>query len=132
MNTIVVVSIGLLGLLLFGLGANVTRHRAIRGRNGGPQSSLDPTDRLFIAARAHGNASEYIPTLGVLLVVCNTLTDGWWIEALAVSAVVFRSVHAFGMLRSETLAAHGPVRDIGAIGTYVTGLALGITAIASI
>ena len=50
----------------------------------------DPADRLFIAQRAHGNAAEYVPTLIVLLLVCATLTDGWWLEALAVAAVVSR------------------------------------------
>jgi hypothetical protein len=27
------------------------------------------------------------------------------------------------------MATHGPVRDIGAMGTYLTGIALGVTAI---
>jgi hypothetical protein len=33
------------------------------------------------------------------------------------------------MLTSRTLAAHGPLRDIGALGTYVTGIALAVTAV---
>ena len=33
------------------------------------------------------------------------------------------------MLTAKTLAAHGPVRDLGAMGTYVTGIALGVTAL---
>jgi hypothetical protein len=36
------------------------------------------------------------------------------------------------MLTSKTLASHGPVRDIGALVTYVTGVALGITAIVAV
>ena len=132
MNTTVVVSIALLGILLFVLGANVTRHRAVRGAKGGNQMPTDPEDRLFIAIRAHGNAAEYVPTLVVLLVVCALLTDGWWLETLSVAAVAVRFLHAFGMLRAETLASHGPIRDIGAMGTYVTGIALGVTAIAAL
>jgi uncharacterized membrane protein YecN with MAPEG domain len=113
------------------LGANVTRHRAIRGATGNQMPS-DPADRMFIAQRAHGNAAEYVPTLIVLIVVCALLSDGWWVQALAVTAVVARYLHALGMLTSKTLATHGPVRDIGALGTYVTGVALGVTAIMAV
>lgn len=128
MNTLQIVCVALLGLMLFVLGANVTRHRAIRGDTGN-QMPTDPADRMFIAQRAHGNAAEYVPTLCVLLLVCGTLSDGWWVDVLAVSAVVARYMHAVGMLTAKTLAAHGPVRDIGALGTYVTGIALAVTAV---
>jgi len=131
MTTIPVVSIALMGILLMLLGANVTRHRAIRGATGNQMPS-DPADRMFIAQRAHGNASEYIPTLAVLIVVCATLTDGWWLNALAIAAAAARGLHAFGMLTSKTLASHGPVRDAGAMGTYLTGIALGITALVAL
>ena len=92
----------------------------------------DPADRMYIAQRAHGNASEYIPTLAVLIVVCSALTDGWWLNALAIAALAARSLHAFGMLTAKTLAAHGPVRDTGALGTYLTGVLLGVTALVAL
>ena len=98
----------------------------------GNQMPTDPADRMFIAQRAHGNAAEYVPTLIVLILVCASLSDGWWVQALAIAAVVSRSLHALGMLTSTTLASHGPVRDIGALGTYVTGVALGVTAIVAV
>ena len=129
MSTIVIVCTALMGILLFGLGANVTRHRAMRGATG-TQMPTDPSDRLLIAQRAHGNAAEYVPTLLVLLVVCSTLTDGWWLDALAVVATASRYLHAIGMLTSSTLAAHGPLRDAGAMFTYASGIALGVTALA--
>ena len=86
MTTIPIICIALMGILLFLLGANVTRHRAIRGATGNQQPS-DPADRMYIAQRAHGNASEYVPTLAVLIVVCSALTDGWWLDALAIAAL---------------------------------------------
>ena len=129
MSTTVIVCTALMGILLFGLGANVTRHRAMRGATG-TQMPTDPSDRLLIAQRAHGNAAEYVPTLLVLLVVCSTLTDGWWLDALAVVATASRYLHAIGMLTSSTLAAHGPLRDAGAMFTYASGIALGVTALA--
>ena len=86
MSDTLIICIALMGALIFVLGANVTRNRAIRGKSGGPQMSTDPTDTLLIAVRAHGNASEYVPTLIGLLIVCSTLTDGWWLNAVAVAA----------------------------------------------
>jgi uncharacterized membrane protein YecN with MAPEG domain len=132
MNTLQIVCLALLGLLVFVLGANVTRHRAIRGKSGGNQQPTDPADRMLIAIRAHGNASEYVPTLAVLILVCATLSDGWWVDALAVGAVVARYLHAYGMLSAKTLATHGPVRDAGAMGTYLTGIALAVTAVVAV
>ena len=131
MNTVTIVCIALMGILLFLLGANVTRHRAMRGSTGN-QAPTDPADRLLIAIRAHGNAAEYIPTMIVLLLVCSVLSDSVWVDVLAVAAVASRTTHAVGMLTAKTLAAHGPLRDIGAMGTYLVGVTLGITAIATI
>ncbi|MDX2973459.1 MAPEG family protein [Kribbella solani] len=130
LSTVTVISIALLGILLFVLGANVTRNRALRGT--GNQLPTDPSDRLLIAVRAHGNAAEYIPTMIVLLLVCSALSDSPAIGVLAVAAVAVRYVHAVGMLTSSTLASHGPIRDIGAVGTYLVGIALGVTAIVTL
>lgn len=132
MSTVTIICIALMGVLLFVLGANVTRHRATRGASGGNQAPTDPADKLLIAIRAHGNAAEYIPTMIVLLLVCSALSDSWWVDALAVSAFAVRTTHAIGMLTSKTLASHGPLRDIGALGTYVVGITLGVTAIVTI
>ena len=129
-DTITVVCMALLGILLFLLGANVTRNRAIRG--GGNQLPTDPADKLLIAVRAHGNAAEYIPTMIVLLLVCSALSSSWVIDVLAVACVVVRFTHAIGMLQSATLAAYGPLRAVGATGTYLVGVALGVTAIVTI
>jgi len=131
MNTLQIVCLALLGLLVFVLGANVTRHRAIRGATGNQQPT-DPADPMLIAQRAHGNATEYVPTLAVLILVCATLSDGWWVDVLAVASVVVRYLHAVGMLTSKTLASHGPVRDAGAMGTYLTGIALAVTAVVAV
>ena len=45
------------------------------------------------------------------------------------AAVFVRFSHALGMLTSKTMASHGPLRDIGAFGTYATGIALAVTAV---
>jgi uncharacterized protein len=130
MSTVTIVCIALLGILLFVLGANVSRNRALRGA--GNQAPTDPADRLLIAIRAHGNAAEYVPTMIVLLLVCSALSSSWVVDVLAVASLIVRTTHAVGMLSARTLAAHGPLRDVGAFGTYFTGIALGITAIVTI
>ncbi len=50
---------------------------------------------------------------------------------LSIAAVAARFLHAVGMLTSKTLASHGPVSDLGAMGTYVVGIALAVTAVVS-
>jgi uncharacterized membrane protein YecN with MAPEG domain len=132
MSTIVVICIALLGILLFALGANVTRHRAIRGKSGGNQQPTAPDDVMLVAIRAHGNATEYVPTLIALLLVCSTLTEGWWLDALAIAATVARFAHAFGMLGSRSLAVRSAPKEAGAVLTYLTGIALGVTAIVAL
>ena len=86
-DTVAIVCIALLGILLFLLGANVTRHRAIRGDTGNQMPS-DPADRMFIAQprarqrrRVRADADRAGPRL-------RPLSDGWWVDALAVAAVV--------------------------------------------
>jgi uncharacterized membrane protein YecN with MAPEG domain len=68
----------------------------------------------------------------VLLLVCSALSNSWWVDVLAIAALVVRTAHAAGMLTSKTLASHGPLRDVGAMGTYAVGVALGITALVTI
>ncbi|WP_405056103.1 MAPEG family protein [Kribbella sp. NBC_01505] len=130
MSTITVVCMALLGMLLFLLGANVTRQRAIRGS--GNQAPTDPADPLLIAIRAHGNSAEYIPTMLALLLVCSALSDSWLVDALAIAALIVRTAHAVSMLTANSLASHGPLRYLGALGTYVVGLAISITALATL
>lgn len=131
MSAVVVTSLALMGILLFLLGANVTRHRALRGDTGNQQPT-EPDDALLVAIRAHGNAAEYVPTLAILLVVCATLTDGWWLDTLAVSAVVARVLHGIGMIASGSLATRSPVKEAGAMLTYLTGITLGVTAVVAL
>ncbi len=124
-----IICVAVLGALVFALGANVTRLRSVGSSE--DQGSMDPENRLFIAVRAHGNAAEYIPTLMVLMLLSSALSGGWWPSALAVAAVVVRVVHAAGMLTSQTLAKPTLAREVGAAGTYLVGLALAVTAIAT-
>jgi uncharacterized membrane protein YecN with MAPEG domain len=126
--TTAILCTAVLGALVVALGANVTRLRALRARNGDPQDSTAPDDRLFIAIRAHGNASEYVPTLVVLFLLVAWQAPGWWSTTLVLAATASRLTHAYGMLSSRTLAAPTVTREAAAAGTYAFGLALAVTA----
>ena len=118
------VCVALLGLLLFGLGFGVSMVRGRSGRNIG--SSDDPTDPVYKIVRAHGNASEYIGMMAVLIVVLGTGTPSVWVTGAMIGATASRYLHAAGMLMSPTLDKPQPLRFAGALGTYVFGLALSI------
>ena len=76
MTTAIICS-ALLAALLFLLGANVTRLRVVTGKAGGSQLPDDPANRLLIAVRAHGNATEYIPVLVVLFLLVGARSPAW-------------------------------------------------------
>lgn len=126
MNTAAVCA-GVLGLLVFGLGLGVSLTR------GATKTSIgynpDPKDRLYKMVRAHGNATEYNPMLAVLILYLGSRDPGATMQGLFIAATVSRILHAAGMIMSPTLARPQPLRAIGAVGTYVTGLILAVMAI---
>jgi uncharacterized membrane protein YecN with MAPEG domain len=117
-----------LAAAVFVLGANVTRMRVVTAKAGGPQASTDPTNPLFIAIRAHGNAAEYVPTLMVLFLLAGARSPLWIALPLMIIATLARLLHAYGMLRASSLAARNAPREIGALGTYAAGVALAVVA----
>jgi uncharacterized membrane protein YecN with MAPEG domain len=131
MTTAVICS-ALLAALLFLLGANVTRLRVVTQKAGASQLPDDPTDKLLIAIRAHGNAAEYVPVLVVLFLLVGARSPGWAVIALTVAATAARLVHAYGMLTSGSLAVPTKSREIGAAATYLCGLGLAIAAMISL
>lgn len=117
-----VVCTALLALLIFALGLAVSLTRGSTGTNIGCKD--DPTDRLYKLVRAHGNACEYAPMLAVLTLLLGARDPSAWVTWTMVAATVCRYLHAAGMLMSPTLAKPQPLRFVGALGTYVTGLML--------
>jgi uncharacterized membrane protein YecN with MAPEG domain len=117
----------LLGLLVFGLGLMVSLNRGRSNTNFG--YPMDPTDPLYKAVRAHGNAAEYAPMMALLILYLGTRAPGGWLTAIFVLAVVSRYLHALGMIRCESLDRPDPLRFTGAVGTYLTGLILAVAAL---
>lgn len=131
MTTAIICS-AILAALLFLLGANVTRMRTLTGKVGGSQLPQDPTSKLLIAVRAHGNAAEYVPVLAVLFLLVGARSPAWLAIPLIIAATLARLLHAYGMLTSRSLASPTKAREIGAGATYVVGLGLATAAILSL
>lgn len=131
MTTAIICS-AILAALLFLLGANVTRMRTLTGKVGGSQLPQDPTSKLLIAVRAHGNAAEYVPVLAVLFLLVGARSPAWLAIPLIIAATLARLLHAYGMLTSRSLASPTKAREIGAGATYVVGLGLATAAIMSL
>jgi uncharacterized membrane protein YecN with MAPEG domain len=113
--------IALLGLLIFALGLAVSLTRGSTKQVIGHDPS--PTDRLHKLVRAHGNSAEYAPMLAVLMLALGTMDPAAWVGWAMWSAVASRYLIVAGLL-AGTLEAPNPMRFVGALGTYVSGVAL--------
>jgi uncharacterized membrane protein YecN with MAPEG domain len=112
-------------ILYFALALNVslTRRRTRTGIGAGD----DPAGPMNKAVRAHGNAAEYIPIFVALFLYFLLAGAGGWIEWVAIIVTACRVLHALGMLMTQSFnRPPHPLRAIGALGTYVGGLMLGI------
>ena len=114
--------IALLGLLLFGLGNAVSFTR--RNTNTVIGHSADPSDRLHKLVRAHGNTAEYAPILAVLMLALAQGEPAAWVLWCMGLATASRYLIAIGLIVGPTLAKPQPLRFVGAVGTYVTGIVL--------
>jgi len=124
MNVYLVCS-AILVLMYFALALNVslTRGRVKIGIGSGP----DPSGPLNKAVRTHGNAGEFIPIFVALFLYFLLVGVGGWVTWVAIVATASRVLHAMGML-ATTDFNRGPhaLRAVGAMGTYLSGVALGI------
>ena len=117
-----IVCTALLGLLLFVLGILVSTTRGATKTNFG--FNPDPTDRLYKLVRAHGNTAEHAPMLAVLFLFMAAHDPGGWVKYTIWGTTACRYLLVAGILMSPTLAKPQPLRFIGALGTYVGGIAL--------
>lgn len=117
--TTALVCIALLGLLIFVLGMAVSLARGRSQTVIGFDAS--PTDSLHKWVRAHGNSCEYAPMLAILMGALAALGPAAWLSWVMIAAVVSRYMIAVGLLRGS-LDTPNPMRALGALGTYVTGV----------
>jgi uncharacterized protein len=109
-----------LGLLVFGLGLNVSLNR-MKSRDSAVDDLKNPSSSLFRARIAHSNACQYCPMFAVLIL----LNQGPMVGICAIVAVVARYLHAFGFL-GFSKPGPNPFIFAGAAGTYLSGLALSL------
>lgn len=124
---VALLSVGLLGLLVFLLGFNVSmKRRSVILTQG--EAEADPKSDLCKAIRAHGNCIEYTPILSLMILAIGLRLPilPWWVAAAMVSAVVFRYIHAIGVLISGSIYEATALKFIGAVGTYIVGGGLSI------
>jgi uncharacterized membrane protein YecN with MAPEG domain len=128
--TVAILCVMLLGLLVFGLGMAVSFTRA--GSNTNYGYTPDPTDRLYKMVRAHGNATEYAAMLAVLIVILGSRSPATWVLWTMGIVTAARYLHAAGMILCPTLDKPHPLRFVGALGTYLGGLALCLAGLLSL
>ena len=120
--TIATTCTALLGLLLFGLGLNVsiTRRRHAKGIG----YDTGPTDPIHRAVRAHGNTAEYAPYLAAMFLWYAAHGAPAWINTVIVIATAARFLIVAGLLWGGPLNRANPLRFAGAFFTYFCGLVL--------
>ena len=120
---VAIICTALLGLLLFGLGLNVSLQRRSNRRSVGHEAS--PVDPLHRAVRAHANTAEYAPFFAVLFLWYATRPAmPTWILATIVLATVARFALAGALLFGPSLNRPNPARLFGALFTYICGVVL--------
>lgn len=94
---------------------------------------LDPTSNMAKAQRAHGNCAEYAALLIGLFVITGFAYEGrdlgLTVTILAIAITVSRFIHALGFLTCSTLEKPHAFKAIGALVTYLGGLALTVMVI---
>ncbi len=116
----------LLGLLVFVLGFAVSMTRGSTKTVSG--YNPDPADHLYKLVRAHGNTIEYAPMLAILMLLIGAREHSSWMLWTMWIATVSRYLIAIGIVVSPTLDKPHPLRFAGALGTYLSGIALCIAA----
>lgn len=97
---------------------------------------LDPTSSMAKAQRAHGNSAEYAALLvGLFILTGFAYADrdlGLTVTILVIAITASRFIHALGFLTCATLEKPHPLKAIGALVTYLGGLALAIMVIVKV
>lgn len=122
---IALLCVAVLGLLVVGLGFGVSmQRRSSRVSIGIPD---DPTSGLLKYGRAHANTAEYAPILALMIYILGRTDQPAWVLGIMILATVSRIVFVAGMILPDSLEKPSQMRFLGALGTYLGGLALGIT-----
>lgn len=120
--SIPLICIALLALLCICLGFNVSMVRS--NTDTLYAGSIDPSDALYKAQRAHGNTVEYAPVLALLIFILSQSPQPSWVLWSMIGVTFCRYLFVMGIIVPATMAEPNKMRFIGALGTYLGGLAL--------
>jgi len=119
---IALMCIAILGALSIGLGIMVSLQRIKEKKGTGCPD--DPKSQLHKVIRAHANTVEFAPALMVLIYILSQSQMAAWVLWSVILVTVCRIILVAGLILPRTMARPNPLRQIGAGGTYVFGLAL--------
>ncbi len=119
---IAIMCIGLLGALCIVMGIAVTVQRIKKKQGSG--CPTDPKDSLHKYIRAHANTIEFAPVLMVLMYILSQSQMAAWVLWSIILVTVCRFFLVAGLIFPSTMSHPNPIRQIGAGGTYIFGLAL--------
>ena len=127
-----VICTSVLALLIFLLGFLISMVRGQTGIIYYGGSLDDPTSFLTKVVRALGNTVEFVPILAVMFLYLGTTNPDGWVCWAIIIATVSRVLMVIGFLTAETLAKIHPLKAVGAIGTYLSGIALCVAMVMSV
>ena len=128
--TTAVACVASLALLILGLGFAVSMTRAKKEQISG--MNQDPEDLLYKLIRSHGNATEYVPILAIMMLYLGSQQPGPLMQALFIIVTAGRFIQAYGMVSCRSLGAISPFRMAGSLSTYIGGLILAIAMLLSL
>ena len=127
-----VICVSILALLIFLLGFLISMVRGKTGIIYYAGSLDDPTSFLTKTVRALGNTVEFAPILAVMFLYLGTTDPDSWVCWTIIAATISRILMVIGFLTAESLNKIHPLKAVGAIGTYFSGIALCVAMILSV
>ena len=119
-----VLCVATLALMIFLLGFLISMLRSKTGIIYYGGSLDDPKSPLTKAVRALANTAEFASMLAVMFLYLGTTDPASWVCWAMVIATISRVLMVVGFLVADTLEKISPFKAVGAIGTYLSGIAL--------
>jgi hypothetical protein len=127
-----VICVSILGLLIFLLGFLISMVRGKTGIIYYSGSLDDPTSFLTKAVRALGNTVEFAPIFAVMFLYLGSTNPDNWVYWAVIIATTSRVLMVVGFLTARTLSKIHPLKAVGAMGTYLSGIALCLAMVHSV
>lgn len=121
---VALICVALLGFLCIATAFYVSMQRGKTGTIYG--CDTDPENPLYKAVRAHGNTTEFAPILALMIFVLAQAPPAAWVIWTMILATFFRYLVVAGLLLPKTMAKPNPMRFLGALGTFITGIMLAV------